>query len=90
MSFLGDVAAYGMDPLALGAGLILGYLFHADFTKLAWLLLLSVIPGIGSMWAPDVRHGTFYYAVAEFLSICAITAVSYWIFELRMTRAKRT
>ena len=55
LGFLGAVAAQGLDPIALAAGIFLGYLFSADWVKLAWGLLLFVIPGIGSLQAPT--HG---------------------------------
>jgi hypothetical protein len=85
--FLGAVAAQMLDPIALAAGIFLGYLFHADWAKLAWGLLLFVIPGMGSMGTQT--HGFFYDAAAQFLAISAITALSYRVFEHLRTRRKR-
>ncbi len=87
--FLGDVAAFGIDPIALGIGIFLGYLFHADWAKLAWALLLFVVPGMGSMWKVEGPHGAIYNAAAEFIAICAISALSYWFFEFLRTRRRR-
>ena len=85
--FPGAVAAQLLDPIALVAGIFLGYLFHADWAKLAWGLLLFVIPGMGSMQAQT--HGFFYDTAAQFLAIAAITALSYFVFEHLRTRRKR-
>ena len=89
LGFLGAVSRFALDPVALGAGLGIGYLFHADFAKLAWMLLLFVVPGIGSMGTPDSRHGAIYAAVAEFIAVCAITALTYWCLEFLRTRRRR-
>ncbi|MBA2590598.1 MAG: hypothetical protein H0U98_18455 [Alphaproteobacteria bacterium] len=85
--FLGAVAVQVLDPIALAAGIFLGYLFYADMAKLAWSLLLFVIPGIGSMQTQT--HGFLYDTSAQFLAVCAITALSYHFFEHLRTRRKR-
>ncbi len=88
VKFLGDAAAFGLDPVALVMGIFLGYLFHADWAKLAWALLLFGIPGIGSMWRAEGPNGAIYNAAVEFIAICAITALSYWFFEFLRTRRR--
>jgi hypothetical protein len=90
LRFLGDAAAYALDPAALATGIFLGYLFHADWVKLAWALLLFVVPGVGSMWKVDGPHGSLYYAAAEFFAICTIVTLSYRFFEFLRTRRRRT
>ena len=85
--FLGVVAAQLLDPIALSAGIFLGYLFYADMAKLAWGLLLFVIPGMGSLQTQT--HGFPYDTAAQFLAISALAAVSYHVFEHLRTRRKR-
>jgi hypothetical protein len=89
LGFLGAVAAQLLDPIALVAGIFLGYLFHADFAKLAWGLLLFIVPGIGSLQAPKGAHGVLYDAAAQFLAVCVLAGLSYWFFEYRRTRKRR-
>ena len=78
LGFLGAVAAQLLDPIALAAGIFLGYLFYVEWAKLAWGLLLFVIPGIGSLEAQ--KHGFLYDTAAQFLAVCAIEALSYRFF----------
>jgi hypothetical protein len=88
MSFLFSTARAAIDPIALGGGIFIGFLFHKQWTRMAWMLLLFVMPGIGAVMPASEGHGAFYEGVTQFIAVCLLVAISYWVFENLMTRRR--
>ena len=88
LSFLACVAAAGIEPLSLVAGVSIGYLFYKDWNQLAWPLLLFIVPGIGSLDSSLHAHGAIYSGTAEFIAICLLACASFWSFEYFATRRR--
>ena len=88
LRFFASTAGLIFDPVILVTGILTGYLFHADMKKLAWGLLLFVLPALPTIWfvAPQ---GTFVGGLAQLGAASIVAAVSYCAFEFGRTRARR-
>jgi hypothetical protein len=81
MSFLFNIIYAAFDPIALVGGLGIGFLFHKQWAQMAWMLLLFVMPGIGSMLPAHEVHGVLYNGITQFVACCLLVAMSYWVLE---------
>ena len=70
----------------LATGLFLGFLFHADFAKLGWMLLFMIGPVAGSLFARPSVHGAIFEDAALFVAVCCVTVATYRYLEFRQTR----
>jgi hypothetical protein len=87
VEFLRSLANVFLDPVVLGGGVFAGYLFYTGMNKLAWTLLLCVLPGLGSVGSSN-SHGLIYNSTTELIAAGIVSAASYRIMEYRVTRAR--
>ena len=88
LSFFANTAVLVLDPVIVVAGALTGYLFHADMKKLAWGLLLFVLPALPTVW-PVAPQGAFVGSLAKLAAASIVAAVSYRALEFAKTRARR-
>ena len=88
LSFLISTARLVIDPVFLIGGFLTGYLFHADMKRLAWGLLLFVLPALPATWAV-FNDGIFAGTLAKIAAASIVASVSYWGLETARTRPRR-
>jgi hypothetical protein len=88
LNFLAGIANLMADPVVLTGGIVVGYLFFAELTKLAWGLLLFILPSLPTFTAAK-DHGFLYDSVAQTLAASIIAALTYWALQKYRMRPRR-
>jgi hypothetical protein len=88
LSFVAATAGLMIDPVILAGGILAGYLFHIEMRKLAFGLLLFVLPAVPTLWAVH-PGGMFLGGLAQLLAASAIAAAACWFLETLKMRPRR-
>ena len=88
LGFFIGTARLVIDPVFLVGGIVAGYLFHADMKRLAWGLLLFLLPALPAAWATS-SDGIFAGTLAKIAAASIVASVSYWCLETARTRPRR-
>lgn len=88
LSFIGGIAGLMMDPVILAGGIVVGYLFFAEMAKMAWGLLLFILPSLPTFTAAD-GHGFLFDSIAQMAAASIIAALTYWALQKYRMRPRR-
>jgi xanthosine utilization system XapX-like protein len=89
LGFIAATARLLLDPAILGAGLLVGYLFHVEMGKLAWGLLLFVLPAVPTVWVVS-HHGMLFNSTAQLIATALVAGASCWALQTMRMRPRRT
>jgi hypothetical protein len=88
LNFFAGTAGLMADPVILIGGVVVGYLFFAEMAKLAWGLLLFVLPSLPTFTAPK-NLGFLLDSVAQMAAASIIAALTYWALQKYRMRPRR-
>lgn len=77
LNLIGGIAQLMADPVILAGGIVVGYLFFAEMAKMAWSLLLVILPCLPTFTAAN-DHGFLFDSVAQPAAAAIIAALTYW------------
>jgi hypothetical protein len=88
LNFIAGTAGLMADPVILIGGVVVGYLFFAELTKLAWGLLLFILPSLPTFTAPR-DLGFLLDSVAQMAAASVIAALTCWLLQKYQMRPRR-